>query len=169
MKNCFEVCILGLGSNKGDSVRQILDAIEDLSVFLRDIRRASLYETEPIGVTDQNNFINTCISGSFSGGPEELLEKIQAIERKYGRDRRHERRWGERSLDIDIILMDDLILPPPSPVEIPHPCYTERQFVLIPLLELLPDCVDPQSKRPLRAILEELEDQGVKKIMREKQ
>jgi 2-amino-4-hydroxy-6-hydroxymethyldihydropteridine diphosphokinase len=155
--------ILALGSNKGDSRAILTGAIGELGGILGGIRAASFYETAPWGVTDQPSFLNTCVSGVFSGTPRELLGLIQAVETRFGRDRGKERRWGERTLDIDIIHFDRLVFSAPPGLVIPHPHYTSRAFVLVPLLELYPAATDPLTGLSLQTCLEKLGDSGVLK------
>ena len=158
--------VLGLGSNLGDSRRIILNAITALEQVLAELRRASLYETEPLYVKSQGRFINTAVAGLFQGTPENLLYSVQKIETFFGRDRARETRWGERTLDIDILLFGELkALFPPSgngpPLEIPHPRLRERRFALEPLLEIFPDALEPGTGIPYREICNALADQGV--------
>jgi len=151
--------VLGLGSNLGDSLRIIFDAVKALEEVLVELRRASLYETEPLHVTDQRRFINTAVTGLYSGTPRELLSCVHEIEARFGRDRSRERRWGERTLDIDVLLFGELVLSDPV-LAIPHPRLRERRFALEPLLELLPNAVEPGTGLSYRSICEALPDQG---------
>ena len=159
--------VLGLGSNMGDSRRIVLGAMDVLDGILQGMRRASLYETAPLHVTDQKSFINSAVAGFFPGddnaeSARELLSVIQGIERDFGRDRSRERRWGERTLDIDILLFGNLVLNE-ADLEIPHPRLNERRFALEPLLELLPDALDPGTGISYRDICGALPDQGIVK------
>ena len=145
----------------GDSRRIVLDAITALEQVLAELRRASLYETDPLYVTDQGRFINTAVAGLYGGKPRELLSRIHEIEASFGRDRSRERRMGERTLDIDILLFGELnaVLPASANepcLEIPHPRLKERRFALQPLLELLPDAAEPGTGIPYRRICEAL-------------
>ena len=155
--------VLGLGSNLGDSRRIISEAIEALRKILTELRAASLYETEPLYVTDQGRFINTAVSGYFNESPEKLLNSVHKIETFFGRNRPKERRWGERTLDIDILLFGNLLIKGQD-LEIPHPRLKERRFALEPLLELLPEAVEPGTGIPYLGICEALPDQGVRRI-----
>ena len=157
--------VLGLGSNLGDSRRIVVDAIAALEQALMDVRAASLFETDPLHVTDQGRFLNTAVMGLYSGTPRELLSRIHEIEARFGRDRQKERRWGERTLDIDILLFGDLTLNE-SDLQIPHPRLRERRFALEPLLELLPNAVEPVTGLSYRSICDALPEQGVEKIER---
>ena len=156
-----ELIVLGLGSNRGNSRRIILDAIAALDQILVKLRRASLYETDPLYVIDQNRFINTAVAGHYTGSPQELLSCIHEIEARFGRDRAREQRWGERSLDIDILLFGNLVIDEPN-LQIPHPRLKERRFALEPLLELFPDAVEPGTGLSYKAMCDALPDQGVK-------
>ena len=156
--------VLGLGSNLGDSARIILDAVKALEEVLNELRCASLYETEPLYVTDQGRFINTVVTGYFSGSPQDLLVKINSIESHFGRDRSREKRWGERFLDIDILLFGDLVIKS-TELEIPHPRLKERRFALEPLLELQPDTLEPGTDLSYQLVCKALPDQGCRKLL----
>jgi 2-amino-4-hydroxy-6-hydroxymethyldihydropteridine diphosphokinase len=153
--------VLALGSNQGDSPGILGAALGALGEILEEIRVASFFETEPLQVTDQRRFLNTALGGRYQGEPRELLEQIHRIEAQFGRDRKKERRWGERPLDIDILLFGGLVLSEPPELEIPHPRLTERRFALVPLLELFPDAADPRTGRAYRVFMEELPRQGI--------
>jgi len=149
--------VLGLGSNLGNSREIIHKAMDELEAVLSDLRRASLYETAPMYVRDQNNFINSAVSGFLKGSCDvqnafKLLSMTQKIEKDFGRDRSRERRWGERFLDIDILLFGDLIINEEN-LTVPHPRLNERSFALDPLLELLPNAKEPGSGIYYRDIL----------------
>jgi 2-amino-4-hydroxy-6-hydroxymethyldihydropteridine diphosphokinase len=162
------LAILGLGSNRGDSFGILESAILSLGKILRDLRRASLYRTEPLHVPDQPPFLNTALAGFCDCEPPALLEALRRIETAHGRERRNERRWGERTLDIDILLFGSRVvyLPPlrqgdPPLLEIPHPRLKERRFALEPLLELLPEAKDPVTGESLSSVLAALPPQGI--------
>jgi 2-amino-4-hydroxy-6-hydroxymethyldihydropteridine diphosphokinase len=91
--------------------------------------------------------------------PQELLEKLLAIEQQFGRVRSLP--WGPRTLDLDIILFGDLILDTPG-LKIPHPRMSERAFVLIPLAEIAPDRLDPRSDKTITQLLSGLDCSGIK-------
>jgi 2-amino-4-hydroxy-6-hydroxymethyldihydropteridine diphosphokinase len=166
--------VLGLGSNRAyapDKSRRIQEplsilqeAVSALGEILGGLRLASVYRTSPLGVEDQPPFLNTAVTGQYGGEPEELLAAVQAIEARFGRDRRRERRWGERSLDIDILLFGDRVVKEASLLEIPHPRLRERRFALVPLLELLPETREPGTGFPYRSICDALPPQGVERL-----
>jgi 2-amino-4-hydroxy-6-hydroxymethyldihydropteridine diphosphokinase len=131
---------LALGGNVGDS-RALLGRAVALLCDGSEVRltaRSSDYRTPPWGVTEQPSFINLCIAVETSLGPGALLARAQEVERVLGRDREREKRWGPRSVDIDIIAYDDLTLDDGDLI-LPHPRLFERAFVLAPLAEIAPD------------------------------
>ena len=163
---------LGLGSNLGDSRQIVLDAVKALEEVLSGLRSASLYETKPLYVTDQGSFINTVVEGRYepnypsieasspTASARELLSRLHEIEARFGRDRSKERRWGERFLDIDILLFGDYTVNEADLV-IPHTRLKERRFALEPLLELFPEATEPCTGFFYRDICDALPDQGV--------
>ena len=170
------LCVLGLGSNKPfgsfSSSELIKTAARDIQKLLNGFRLSPLYKTKPLYVTDQKPFINAAVSGFFSTNDpksnienmvfaaHELLAAIQKIEAMYGRNRFNERRWGERTLDIDILLFGDLVLAENNLI-IPHPRLKERAFALQPLLDLLPDAAEPGTGKRYDKILAELPSQEI--------
>ncbi|WP_137045538.1 2-amino-4-hydroxy-6-hydroxymethyldihydropteridine diphosphokinase [Pseudolabrys sp. FHR47] len=128
---------LAFGGNVGDS-RSMLDrAVAALAQTpgVTLVARSSDYRTPPWGVTDQAPFINLCVAIDTTLAPLALLARVQEIERALGRDRANERRWGPRTVDIDIIAYGDLTLDEPGLI-LPHPRLFERAFVLMPLAEI---------------------------------
>ena len=162
IKDTSSLIILGLGSNQGDSRQIILDAVNSLNKVLDKLQRASLYESSPMYVTDQEKFINSAISGFYSKNPWELLKEIHAIEEFFGRNRKNEMRWGRRTLDIDILLFGNLVIREPD-LTIPHIRLNERRFALEPLLEICPDAIEPGTGKPYSEICRILPNQGVKR------
>ena len=137
---------LGLGSNLGDrrenllAALRLLDGMEDVSV----LEVSSVYETKPWGKTDQPDFLNLVTQVSTSRDPRTMLAACVEVERKLGRVR--EERWGPRVIDVDILLYDDLRIEEEDLV-IPHPRMRERDFVMVPLLELRPGMRIPGCER----------------------
>jgi 2-amino-4-hydroxy-6-hydroxymethyldihydropteridine diphosphokinase len=134
--------LLALGGNVGNS-RAILDRAVALLCDGKDIRlkaRSSDYSTPPWGFKYQPPFVNLCIAVETTLNPRDLLARAQAVERQLGRDRTHEKRYGPRTADIDIIAYDDLTIDEPN-LTLPHPRLFERAFVLVPLNEIVPDRV----------------------------
>jgi 2-amino-4-hydroxy-6-hydroxymethyldihydropteridine diphosphokinase len=132
--------LLALGGNVGD-VRAALERAVALlcdGEIVRLIARSSDYRTPPWGVEDQPQFVNLCLVVETGLSPHELLDRALRVERVRGRDRQHERRWGPRPVDIDILAYDDLTLDEED-LTLPHPRLFERAFVLVPLAEIAPD------------------------------
>jgi 2-amino-4-hydroxy-6-hydroxymethyldihydropteridine diphosphokinase len=131
---------IALGGNLGD-VRSTFDrAIAMLcdGTAVRLVARSSDYRTPPWGVADQPAFGNAVIEVATSLSPHQLLARALSCERALGRDRAHERRWGPRPIDIDILAYDDAELHD-AELTLPHPHLFERAFVLVPLAEIAPD------------------------------
>ena len=153
---------LGLGSNQGDRVALLNAALERLEASgrVRVTKRSSLYETAPVGLTEQPWFVNLAAEVETDLDPQDLLEVVLAAERDLGRVRT--KRWGPRTVDIDILLYDDVQVDTPV-LAIPHPEIVRRRFVLEPLLEIAPDAALPDGRR-LAAFLPEVRDQDVQKV-----
>jgi 2-amino-4-hydroxy-6-hydroxymethyldihydropteridine diphosphokinase len=132
--------LLALGGNVGNS-RAILDRAVVLLCDGLEIRltaRSADYLTPPWGFKYQGPFVNLCIAVETSLSPRDLLARAQSVELQLGRDRAHEKRWGPRTADIDIIAYDDLAIDELG-LTLPHPRLFERAFVLLPLLEIAPN------------------------------
>ena len=130
---------LGLGSNLGDCQENIERAIELINERVGEvIRRSSFIETEPWGFESENKFLNGVILCETTLTPRQVLRKTQKIERDLGRQKKTSklRLYSDRPIDIDILLYDDLTVDEPD-LKIPHPLMQERDFVMIPLSELL--------------------------------
>ncbi len=128
------VAYLGLGSNLGRRDRNLSAARRRLRQRgARILRRSSVIETEPWGVTDQPTFLNQVLEVDWQGSPRQLLRAAKAVEREGGR--KPTRRWGARVIDVDILLFGSERLLEPD-LQIPHPRIAERPFVLAGLKEL---------------------------------
>ncbi len=147
---------LGLGSNLGDRAGHLRHALDRFGALpsTRVIAVSDFLETEPVGPIDQCRFLNAAATLETGLGPRELLAHIHAIERERGRERAAERRWGPRTLDIDILLYDDLVIDEPG-LTIPHPRLHERRFALEPLAQIAPEVVVPTLKRTVAELLGE--------------
>jgi len=139
-------CYLGLGSNIGDRRANLAEALQHLGQLpaIEIVKTSSIYETAPVGPRDQPDFFNQVVQAEVTCSPRQLLELLQKIEQDMGRVRR--RRWGERIIDIDILLYGDETMDEPD-FQIPHPQMLARQFVLVPLAEIAPDLVLPDGRR----------------------
>ena len=163
----MKTVVLGLGSNNTlgsmTSVEILAHAVGELSAVVKDIQKSSVYESDPMYVTDQNNFYNMVVRGGVSDdcSPYELLDFIHRIEAKYGRDRSKEIRFGPRTLDIDIEEFGSVVINDPDLI-LPHPRIHERQFVLLPLLEILKLSADRLVVEKYEKMLKLLPNQGVR-------
>ena len=147
---------VGLGSNLGDREAQIRLAIEALRrvADTRVARVSSVYDTEPVGEVPQPNFLNAVVQLDTQLSARQLLWNLQLIERRLGRVR--SQRWGPRTIDVDLLLFGDLVLDEPD-LRIPHAELTRRAFVLVPLVELDPLLVHPETGETLLQILSRLD------------
>jgi 2-amino-4-hydroxy-6-hydroxymethyldihydropteridine diphosphokinase len=137
---------LGLGTNLGDRRENLLSALRLLGgmkgMEIREV--SSVYETEPWGVLDQPGFLNMVAVAHTSRDPRGVLDACREVEEEMGRIR--DRKWGPRIIDVDILLYNDIQLEQEDLV-IPHPHMLEREFVLVPLLELRPEISLPGAGR----------------------
>ena len=151
----MERVIIGFGSNLGDSVGICREAVKAIGRHPRiEVEKvSSLYRTEPVGMVDQDWFINGVILCKTSLGPLELLDVTAGIEAGFGRVRSI--RWGPRSLDLDILCYGARKIDDPR-LEVPHPRMHERSFVLLPLMEIAPHWLHPVTGRTAQELLTEL-------------
>ena len=132
--------VMGLGANIGDPLAQLAAAVTRLGDSISGMRCSSVYRTEPVGFRDQPDFYNLVCAGRTSLSPEALLREVMAAEAGQGRVRGE--RNGPRSIDIDLLDYDGMILHSDALV-LPHPRLQERAFVLVPLAELAPEWRHP--------------------------
>ncbi|MGK7918693.1 MAG: 2-amino-4-hydroxy-6-hydroxymethyldihydropteridine diphosphokinase [Trichodesmium sp.] len=153
---------IALGSNLGDSLTILENAIQTLSKIsgITLETYSSWYRTKPIG-PEQPDYLNGCALLKVELTPHKLLEILLDIEQQFKRVRIEH--WGPRTLDLDLILYDDLILDSPN-LQIPHPRMRERAFVLVPLAEIAPNWLDPVSRKTITQLLEKVECSGVSKL-----
>lgn len=144
---------IALGSNLGDRELNLLRAIAEIG-RLKDtkIREISgFYDTEPVGPAEQENFLNSVLLLETTLTPHELLAELQRIETEVFK-RRRTVQWGPRTMDLDILFFDNLVIAEEN-LTIPHPRLHERRFVLAPLAEIAPDHVHPQSGMTVEKLL----------------
>jgi len=143
---------VGLGSNRGDRLEFLDRAVAELGAVeeTRIGPCSSVYETEPVGVKEQREFLNMVVGLAMPVSPHHLYETMKAIELKIGRV--SSTRWGPREIDLDILYFGGRILKT-SGLEIPHAEVARRRFVLEPMAEIAPDFVDPVRMLTIRQLL----------------
>ncbi|ARV57886.1 2-amino-4-hydroxy-6-hydroxymethyldihydropteridine diphosphokinase [Nostocales cyanobacterium HT-58-2] len=154
---------IALGSNLGDS-RAILEAAIETLAKTPGIAleaKSSWYKTKAVG-PPQPDYVNGSVILRVEMGPQLLLETLLEIEKKFGRVRQE--RWGPRTLDLDLLLYNDLILNTPK-LQIPHPRMRERAFVLVPLAEIALDWVEPISGCAIKELVKEVDCSEVRLLV----
>jgi 2-amino-4-hydroxy-6-hydroxymethyldihydropteridine diphosphokinase len=155
--------LIALGGNVGDVRATFKKAIANICGMTQAalLARSSDYSTPPWGDEQQANFINACIEIETSLDPHALLFTLQKVEAKFGRERARERRFGPRTLDLDLLAYDDVILQKPE-LTLPHPRLFERAFVLVPLAEIAPGRVI--AGRSVASALAVLSTEGIERL-----
>jgi 2-amino-4-hydroxy-6-hydroxymethyldihydropteridine diphosphokinase len=150
---------LGLGSNVGNREANLRRTLDELQARdLRVLRSSGLYETEPMGLHEQSWFLNQVAEFETELQPLQLLHRALRIEKKLGRKRVIIN--GPRSIDIDILFYGNVVLKT-AELEIPHPRYRERRFVLEPLAELNTALKDPETGQTVEKMLDAVRGQVV--------
>ncbi len=151
------VAYIGFGSNIGDRLKHIQNAIHALSkteeIAVKEI--SSVYKTDPVGYEAQGEFLNGVVAIQTTLSPLSLLHTLKEIETAVGRQ--HRIRWGPREIDLDILIYGDLCVQTEKLV-IPHPEMHLRGFVLVPLAEIAPNLVHPVCQESIQTLTERLED-----------
>ena len=135
--------VLSVGSNLGDRMGHLQGALDALAEHVDVIAISGVFETSPVGGPEQDDFLNAVIIVETTLAPHELLELCQQVEAD--RNRVREVRWGPRTLDVDIIAIDDTLLDDPT-LTLPHPRAHERAFVCVPWLDVDADAALPQGR-----------------------
>lgn len=143
---------IGLGSNLDDPVGQLQQAFTHLDAIPLSLRVATspLYSSQPVGPQDQPDFVNACVQLRTALSPLALLDQLQSIEQRQRRIR--VRHWGPRTLDLDLLMYDDIVLRHPR-LNVPHHEMHQRGFVLIPLRDIAPDLILPDTRTPLQTLV----------------
>lgn len=149
---------IALGSNLGDRRQHIDTAIDLLMPHLRQALVSSFLDTEPEGVSDQQpRYLNAALVGEAQLLPQAMLKRLLSIEEQLGRTRPY---WGApRIIDLDLILYGDVQLREPG-IQVPHPRFRERKFVLGPLNEIAPELIDPVTGKTIGELYAELVSSG---------
>ena len=151
---------ISLGTNLDDRAANLVNALERMRTLGSVVACSSVYETAPQGMADQDPFYNAVVLVETELDPMALMDRLLEIEREMGRVRR--RRWGPRLIDLDLILHGDRAVHTPT-VEVPHPRYRERRFVLEPLIEVWPQAQDPDGTR-IADLLAAVSGQAVERV-----
>lgn len=128
---------IALGSNVGDRIANLRDAVRGVAERARVVCTSRVYETAPIGGPEQGAFLNAAILVEWEGEPLALLDVLQDVERVLGRTR--DVRWGPRTIDLDVLWIEDGTTIDDPRLVVPHPRLAERAFAVKPLLDVAPD------------------------------
>jgi 2-amino-4-hydroxy-6-hydroxymethyldihydropteridine diphosphokinase len=154
---------IALGSNLGDRTEALSSSVRLLRSLGRVVAESSLYETEPVGYHNQPAFLNAVVALETDLEPLPLLRELLAIERQLGRNRSQGPAKGPRTIDLDLLLMEDRIVANDE-LSLPHPALEQRRFVLTPLTEIAPGLRHPQTNRTMAELLAQLPDEGENRI-----
>ena len=154
LKENLHTAHIALGSNLGDkeaNLRRALELLDERGVEV--VKVSTFICTEPYGVTDQPQFLNAVCQVRTSLEPVALLHTLLGIEQEMGRVRL--RHWGERNIDLDLLLYEDVVMDTPE-LKLPHPDIQNRDFVLLPLFEIAPELIHPVLRKNIRELKEKL-------------
>ena len=153
----MQTVYLGLGSNKGERISYIEKAIEEISGLpeTKIFVRSGIYETEPWGNIEQEDYLNSVIGIQTQLNAEDLLKELKSIEKHIGR--KENKKWSEREIDIDLLFYGDEIIDKDH-MKVPHGQIENRRFVLVPMNEIAPGFMHPVFKKSISQLLEDTTD-----------
>ena len=158
------ISAIALGSNLGNSLETLEAAVATLAktpgILVK--ARSHWYQTTAIALLPQPDYLNGCVILQTTHPPVVLLNTLLEIEQQFGRVRRE--RNDPRTLDLDLLLFDDIVLNEPE-LQIPHPRMVERAFVLVPLAEIAPNWIEPISGKAIAELVQAVDCSGVKKLI----
>lgn len=157
---------LGLGSNKGERISYIKDALSEIGKIknTKIVRSSSVYETEPWGIKEQEDYLNSAVEIETELEAVSLLKELKSIEKRIGRTGNV--KWSEREIDIDLLFYGNEIIENDF-MNVPHKQIENRKFVLIPMHEIAPDFIHPVLKKDMSELLKNTADKlKVKKYNR---
>ena len=156
------IVYLALGSNMGDRLANLKQAVAALSPQIEVKAKSHVYETPPWGYTDQPAFLNQVLKGDTYVEPGPLLKHLKRLEIALGRVSSFQN--GPRLIDIDVLFYDELVRDTP-PLVLPHPRLHERGFVLMPMMDIAPDLVHPIKKKSIRELIAFCDVSGIREFV----
>lgn len=161
------IIFIGLGSNEGNRMQILRDALLDLRKNLGiHLKSSSVYETPPWGFESDHSFLNAVVKFETTHLPEEVLNILHYLESKAGRNRIPGKNYVDRTLDLDLLYYDDLIIESEKLI-LPHPRISSRKFVLVPMNEMDPEWMDAREKKMIRELLPATSDLSEIKLFEE--
>lgn len=151
---------IALGSNVGDRLDHLRGAVRSLRTLGTVVAASALYETAPVGGPEQGPYLNAVVVLETELPARALLDALHGLERAAGRTR--DVRWGPRTLDLDLIVFGVERIDEPG-LQVPHPRFRDRRFVLVPLLDAWPDATEPDGT-PLAPLLDQVADQDLRRV-----
>ena len=148
---------IALGTNLGDRPVNLAKALSRMADFVSVIKRSPIYETAPMYLRDQPEFLNMVVEAETELDPRELLDRLKHVEEELGRE--EDVRFGPRLIDLDILFFGNRVIEEPN-LAIPHRRFAERAFVLRPLCDIAPDLIDPRTGHSMDSLLTYLTDDG---------